>query len=212
MVMRVDKRMTDMLPKGVLGYALKLPALKGVRRTVLADLGVPDTVLEYVSLKPRFDARDTARALEGIGHRGPAARDLRREAVGLLGAQPRSRPVPRPLVRGRDQRQARADHRRLVGHRPAAAHKIAAAGGIPILVARSMDKLEEAKAEIEREGGTAYVYSCDLSDYDAIDTLVEQVFSDHPSVDILINNAGRSIRRSVALPTTASTTSSARCA
>jgi NAD(P)-dependent dehydrogenase (short-subunit alcohol dehydrogenase family) len=81
----------------------------------------------------------------------------------------------------------------------AAALKVAAAGGIPLLVARSMDKLEATKAEIEATGGTAYAYSADLSDYDSIDALVESVFSDHASVDMLVNNAGRSIRRSVAL-------------
>ncbi len=81
----------------------------------------------------------------------------------------------------------------------AAALKIAAAGGIPILVARTQEKLEEAKAEIEEAGGTAYVYSCDLSDFEAIDDLVEQLLSDHPRIDMLVNNAGRSIRRSVAL-------------
>ena len=57
----------------------------------------------------------------------------------------------------------------------AAAHKIAAAGGI-LLVARSEDKLHEAKAEIERNGGTAYAYTADLSDYDSIDALVEKIF------------------------------------
>ena len=77
--------------------------------------------------------------------------------------------------------------------------KIAAAGGIPLLVARSMDKLEEAKAEIEAAGGTAYVYSADLSDLDSIDALVKQILDDHVSVDMLVNNAGRSIRRSIAL-------------
>jgi len=35
MAMRLDKRMTDMLPKGVISMLLKLPALKDVRRTVL---------------------------------------------------------------------------------------------------------------------------------------------------------------------------------
>ena len=81
----------------------------------------------------------------------------------------------------------------------AAALKIAAAGGIPLLVARTPEKLEEVKAEIERDGGTAYAYSADLSDYDSIDALVEKIFADHASVDVLVNNAGRSIRRSVAL-------------
>ena len=81
----------------------------------------------------------------------------------------------------------------------AAAMKIAKAGGIPILVARSMDKLEEARAEIEAAGGTAYVYSADLSDLDSIDDLVKQILDDHVAVDMLVNNAGRSIRRSIAL-------------
>ncbi|MGH3101593.1 MAG: SDR family oxidoreductase, partial [Thermoleophilia bacterium] len=67
MVMRVDKRMTDMLPKGVLSYAMKLPALKDVRRTLLADLGIPDEVLGNMALIPRFDGRDTQRALAGTG-------------------------------------------------------------------------------------------------------------------------------------------------
>jgi NAD(P)-dependent dehydrogenase (short-subunit alcohol dehydrogenase family) len=77
--------------------------------------------------------------------------------------------------------------------------KIAHAGGIPLLVARSMDKLQEAKAEIEATGGTAYAYSADLSDLDSIDALVKQILDDHVAVDMLVNNAGRSIRRSIAL-------------
>ncbi|MET0604216.1 MAG: SDR family NAD(P)-dependent oxidoreductase, partial [Baekduia sp.] len=81
----------------------------------------------------------------------------------------------------------------------AAAYKIAAAGGIPLLVARGTEKLEETKAEIERHGGTAYVYSADLSDLDSIDELCKQMLDDHASIDMLVNNAGRSIRRSVAL-------------
>ena len=81
----------------------------------------------------------------------------------------------------------------------AAALKIARAGGVPLLVARSMEKLEETKAEIEAAGGTAYVYSADLSDIDAIDDLVKRILAEHAAVDMLVNNAGRSIRRSMAL-------------
>ena len=118
MAIRVDKRMTDMLPKGVLSYAMKLPALKDIRRTLLADLGIPDTVIEHMALVPRFDGRDAQRALRGLGDRGPGARDLLGQAVGLLGAQPRPRPVQGPLVRRRGQRAHGADHGRVVGDRP----------------------------------------------------------------------------------------------
>ena len=81
----------------------------------------------------------------------------------------------------------------------AAAFKIARAGGIPLLVARSADKLEETKRQIEDDGGTAYAYSADVSDPESVERLVDEVLADHPAVDVLVNNAGRSIRRSIAL-------------
>jgi thioester reductase-like protein len=81
----------------------------------------------------------------------------------------------------------------------AAALKIAAAGGIPLLVARGAEKLEEVRAEIEAAGGTAYAYSADLSSTDSIDELVARLLDEHAAIDMLVNNAGRSIRRSVAL-------------
>jgi NAD(P)-dependent dehydrogenase (short-subunit alcohol dehydrogenase family) len=68
-----------------------------------------------------------------------------------------------------------------------------------LLVARNVDKLEEVRAEIVAAGGTAYVYAADLSDMDSIERLLERVLADHRNVDGLVNNAGRSIRRSIAL-------------
>jgi NAD(P)-dependent dehydrogenase (short-subunit alcohol dehydrogenase family) len=64
-------------------------------------------------------------------------------------------------------------------------------------VARTPEKLEETLQEIADAGGRAQAYRCDVSDLADCDKLVAQVLSDHGHVDILINNAGRSIRRSV---------------
>jgi NAD(P)-dependent dehydrogenase (short-subunit alcohol dehydrogenase family) len=80
-----------------------------------------------------------------------------------------------------------------------AAMKIADDGGIVLLVARTAEKLEETKATIEADGGTAYVHSADLSDMDDIDRMADEVLAQHGHVDVLVNNAGRSIRRSIAL-------------
>jgi len=199
MVMRVDKRMTDMLPKGVLSYAMKLPALKDVRRTLLADLGIPDEVLGNMALVPRFDGRDTQRALAGTGIEVPP---LDTYAVKLWDYWERN--LDPDLFKDRSFEGAVNGKTVVItgassGIGRAAALKIAAAGGIPLLVARTQEKLDEVKAEIERDGGTAYAYTADLSDYDSIDALVRKIFADHASVDMLVNNAGRSIRRSVAL-------------
>src|SRR4051794_10804795 len=80
-----------------------------------------------------------------------------------------------------------------------AARQVAAAGGTVLLVARGEDKLAALQEDIEAEGGTAHFYPADLTDYDAIDGMIEKVLAQHGQVDVLVNNAGRSIRRSLSL-------------
>ena len=84
-----------------------------------------------------------------------------------------------------------------IGH--ATALKIAGAGGRVIIVARDPEKLASTKAEIEAAGGEAHVYSADVADMTSCDKLVSQVVKDHGGIDVLVNNADRSIRRSVHL-------------
>jgi NAD(P)-dependent dehydrogenase (short-subunit alcohol dehydrogenase family) len=197
--MRVDKRIIDALPKGTISMLMKVPPLKDVRRTILADLGVPEEVVEHVGFTAQFDTRDTERALAGTDITVP---ELDSYAEKLWDYWERN--LDPDLFRDHSFKHAVNGKVVLItgassGIGKAAAFKIAAAGGIPLLVARSADKLEETKQEIEAKGGTAYTYSADLSDLDSIDNLVEQVLSDHPAIDVLVNNAGRSIRRSIAL-------------
>jgi short-subunit dehydrogenase len=81
----------------------------------------------------------------------------------------------------------------------ATAKKIAEAGGEVVLVARTRENLDKVADDIRSNGGTAHVYPCDLTDMDAIAAMADQVLADLGGVDMLINNAGRSIRRSLAL-------------
>ncbi len=75
---------------------------------------------------------------------------------------------------------------------------IGRAGGTVLLVARTQEKLDDVRRQIEALGGAAHVHRCDLTDLDDIDRMATEVLDDHGHVDILVNNAGRSIRRSVA--------------
>jgi short-subunit dehydrogenase len=77
------------------------------------------------------------------------------------------------------------------------AKKLAAAGAKVVLVARTREKLEETQKIIAKAGGEAHVYPCDLNNIEAIDKCAQAVLADFGHVDILINNAGRSIRRAV---------------
>lgn len=79
------------------------------------------------------------------------------------------------------------------------ARRIGEAEGEVVLVARGREKLEETARAVEKAGGRAHVYPCDLTDLDAIGVMAERVLSDLGKVDILINNAGKSIRRSLKL-------------
>lgn len=77
------------------------------------------------------------------------------------------------------------------------AHRLADAGAHVLLVSRTKETLDEVKAEIEAKGGKASVFPCDLNDLEAIDAVSKEILASVDHIDILINNAGRSIRRAV---------------
>jgi NAD(P)-dependent dehydrogenase (short-subunit alcohol dehydrogenase family) len=80
----------------------------------------------------------------------------------------------------------------------AGAEKLARAGAKVVVVARRQELLDAVAARITAAGGDARAIACDLSDLDAIDHLVATLEKDLGGIDILINNAGRSIRRPLA--------------
>ncbi|MBF7682197.1 SDR family NAD(P)-dependent oxidoreductase [Acinetobacter sp. B5B] len=77
------------------------------------------------------------------------------------------------------------------------AKRLAQAGAHVLLLSRTEEDLFKVKAEIEQAGGHASVYPCDLNDMNAIDACTSKILAEVEYIDILINNAGRSIRRAV---------------
>jgi NAD(P)-dependent dehydrogenase (short-subunit alcohol dehydrogenase family) len=80
----------------------------------------------------------------------------------------------------------------------AAAELLAAEGATVLTVARRADELEDLATVVAGRGGSSYPLPCDLTDPDAIDALTDDVVTRFGGVDVLINNAGHSIRRSAA--------------
>jgi NAD(P)-dependent dehydrogenase (short-subunit alcohol dehydrogenase family) len=113
--------------------------------------------------------------------------------------------VPVPVADPRAGRRLRraAEGRTIVitgassGIGEAAAIKLGAAGARTLLVARTAERLEEVAGRIRAAGGEGHVHPADLADPDAADRLVAEILDRHGGVDVLVNNAGRSIRRSV---------------
>ncbi|MEO9323636.1 SDR family oxidoreductase [Nocardioides sp. C4-1] len=167
----------------------------------LGRLGIPAEVVAHTGFTATFDSRRTEEALSGSGIAVP---DLESYARTLWGYWEENLDEST----GRDSRVRSAlagKHVVITGASSGiglvTALKVAQAGGVPVLVARGKDKLEETRATIEMRGGRAYVFPCDLSDLEAIDRLCEQITAEVPSVDYVVNNAGRSIRRSLRLST-----------
>jgi short-subunit dehydrogenase len=79
----------------------------------------------------------------------------------------------------------------------AAARQLGEAGATILLVARTEEKLDAVAEEVNAAGGAAHVYPTDLSDPDDVDRMAKEVLAEHGRVDVLVNNAGKSIRRSV---------------
>ncbi len=81
----------------------------------------------------------------------------------------------------------------------ATARAVAERGATVLLVARRSEELERVRRSIEEDGGAAAAYVCDLTDLEAVDVLAAGLLAEHGAVDYLVNNAGRSIRRSLHL-------------
>lgn len=81
----------------------------------------------------------------------------------------------------------------------AVARRVGAAGARVALVARTEDALARIGGEIESAGGTAYVHPTDMGDLEAVGRLTDELLAVHGGADVLISNAGISIRRSLEL-------------
>ncbi len=197
--MRLDTRMFGFIPRFVRETLAGLPPVKRIINTVLADMGLPESVTMFMNYPTRYDNRDTERALKGSGIVCPDLRDyapviwdywernldpdlfIDHSLEGNVGGKI-------VLITGASS-----------GIGKNAALRLAEAGAHVLLVARSLDKLEQTATEIAELGGMATIYQCDASDMEDCDRLVARVLEQHSHVDILINNAGRSIRRSLEL-------------
>lgn len=79
----------------------------------------------------------------------------------------------------------------------ATALQLAQAGANLCLVARREDELLQVQAQVRELGAEAWIYPTDLSKAEQVEACADAILAAHPQIDILINNAGRSIRRLV---------------
>ncbi|MEH6590618.1 MAG: SDR family oxidoreductase [Halioglobus sp.] len=197
--MRLDTRMFGFIPAFVRNTIAGLPPIKRIVSTVLNDMGLPDSVTMFLNYPTRYDNRDTERALKGSGIKVPELRDY----APVIWDYWERNLDPDLFIDHSLEGNVEGKTVLITGASSGigrySALRLAEAGAHVLLVARNEDKLTETAQEIAELGGIATAYTADVSDMEDCDRLVALVLKNHGFLDILINNAGRSIRRSLEL-------------
>ena len=198
--MRINAALLGFIPRGVKKSLMSLTPIRRIRHSVMQDLGLPEDIFTFINYPTRFDCRETTAALKGSGIECPRLDDY---AYRLWDYWERN--LDPSLFIDHSLRGQVEDKVVLVtggssGIGLAAAVKFAEAGAITVICARDESKLAQAKTEILKKAGkqaNVVTYSADISDEASCHGLVTWLQENYGGVDVLINNAGRSIRRGI---------------
>lgn len=198
MSLRTNNAMLQSLPRRLLQLTNTTPPTRYFTDELLGKLGLPRQFVTYLDNPTRFDCGETLDQLEGSGLEVPP---LERYAKQLWDYWERN---------FRADAVARRKLKRTVGDRvvvitgassgigEVVAHRVGRAGGNVVMVARSADKLATIREELVNAGGKADYFTADLSEIAECERVINDIIARYGQVDVLVNNAGRSIRRSVA--------------
>jgi NAD(P)-dependent dehydrogenase (short-subunit alcohol dehydrogenase family) len=199
MAFRLDPKLVELIPGGVTASLANYRPLQQVVETILRDLRIPRDVLQFFNWQTRFDCTRTQRLLEGTDIRLPVLEDY---AWRLWDYWERHLDPDLSL----DRSLAGAVRGKVVvitggssGIGLAAAERCVDAGATVVICGRDSQKLEAARAKLAEHGGKVFAHASDIADPAACDEFARRVLAEHGHVDVLVNNAGRSIRRSIDL-------------
>jgi thioester reductase-like protein/NAD(P)-dependent dehydrogenase (short-subunit alcohol dehydrogenase family) len=195
-------RLRGSLPRGAATPFLKATGrAKVLRNMAVTQLGIPAEILDVVELMPTFTADNTRDALGTTGFSVPefssyAPKLWRYWAEHLDPDRARRDDPAGPLV-GKHVIITGASS----GIGRASAIAVADRGATVFALARSAEALDDLVAEIRAAGGEAHAFTCDVTDGTSVEHTVKDILGRFDHVDYLVNNAGRSIRRSVVAST-----------
>ena len=197
MTMRINAALFGFIPRHIRKALFSLTPIRRIKNAIMKDLGLPDSIFDFINSPTRFDCRETLRVLKGTDiavppldtyawklwdywerHLDPDLfidRTLHGQVAGKV-----------VLITGGSSGIGKATLRR-----------VAEAGAIAVTVARDAEKLEETRREFEAAGLTIHTHTADIASREDCDALVQTLNETYDGVDVLINNAGRSIRRGI---------------
>jgi NAD(P)-dependent dehydrogenase (short-subunit alcohol dehydrogenase family) len=197
MTMRLDSELFAGVPQMIRAALASIRPLNRIVDEVLRDLGLPKSIVELLNYPTTFDNERTTKLLAAAGIRVPPLEDY---AWRLWDYWERHLDPDLSMDRslsGRVNGKVVVITGGSSGIGKATAIRVAEAGAIVAIVARDEARLAAMRETITAAGGTIFTYSADLSEENACDAVVRQILADHGRVDVLVNNAGKSIRRAI---------------
>ncbi len=190
------------LPRAAAAPLLQVSGRAKVLRNMAAtQLGIPGEILDVVELAPTFTCERTVDALRGTGISVPEfasyAPQLWRYWAEHLDPHRARRDDPAGPLVGKHVIITGASS----GIGRASAIAVAERGATVFALARTAEALDDLVEEIRESGGDAHAFTCDVTDSAAVEHTIKDILGRFGHVDYLVNNAGRSIRRSVVAST-----------
>jgi NAD(P)-dependent dehydrogenase (short-subunit alcohol dehydrogenase family)/thioester reductase-like protein len=197
MSLRVNAALFSFIPNYLTKALMALTPARRIRNAVMNDLGLPPDIMRFVNYPTRFDCRETLRALKGSGIAVPRLQDYAWRLWDYW-----ERHLDPDLAIDRSLRGQVAGKVVLVtgassGIGKALAQKLAEVGATVVTVARDKQGLDDTVGEFKEQGLTLHAYEADLADMAQVQAVAERILKEHGSVSVLVNNAGRSIRRAI---------------
>lgn len=196
--LRLDRRALRAVPRGAVDAIAQFPATRQAFRQVLRAFSIPEVAVRHMELAARFPATEAERALAGSGIACPPLASYAWKVWDYWERRlDPELPTPANLRRAMEGRVVVVTGASSgIGRALAAA--LGGAGCVVVGIARDGAKLREMRGDVERRGGRASIHAADLSDPETCRRVVASIEAEQGRIDVLINNAGRSIRRAVA--------------
>jgi NAD(P)-dependent dehydrogenase (short-subunit alcohol dehydrogenase family) len=194
---RINAALFNLVPRGIIQGLFVLAPVRRIYKSLMKDLDLPEEIFTFINYPTRFDNREAERLLAPAGISVPPLEDYAWRLWDYW-----ERHLDPDLHIDRSLRAQVAGKVVLItggssGIGKATALRVADAGAETVIVGRDLAKLEATKKEAAEKGLTMIAYQADVTDEAQCAELVSKLIGEHGHVDVLINNAGHSIRRAI---------------
>ncbi len=197
MAMRINAALLGFIPRSVRKTMFALTPVRRIRSAVMKDLGLPDDFLNFVNYPTRFDCRETVRALKGSGIAVPPLESYAWRLWDYWERHLDPDLFIDQTLRGQVEGKVVLVTGGSSGIGKAAIRKLAEAGAIAVTIGRDAEALEATRLEFAAAGLNLITRAVDVSNPGQCAELVKFLSENYGGVDVLVNNAGRSIRRGI---------------